>query len=273
MSEETAALAALAVELAEGAAAIARAGRAGSFAVDAKTTATDLVTEVDRRVEQWLVERIAAARPGDGVLGEEGGGREGTSGVRWVLDPIDGTVNFVLGIPHYAVSVAAELAGEVVAGAVCNPENGETFRAQRGAGAFLVTGRGAERLRGPRAVPLAQAVVGTGFGYDAHLRSRQAAALGTLLPRIGNIRRLGSAALDLCFLAAGRLDGYFEAGLNAWDHAAGALVAREAGCEVTGRDGGAPSPELVVAAGPELAGALRAAVAAAGADRVIELSS
>lgn len=246
---EPAVLERVAVELAEGAAEVVRHGRAAQLEVAAKSTATDLVTQVDRASERWLVEQLAVRRPGDGVLGEEGGARVGRSSVRWLLDPIDGTVNFVLGLPQYAVSVAAELAGEIVAGAVCNPATGECFRAHLGGGAYLAD----TRLTGPRDVPLSRAIVATGFGYDAALRARQAAVVGALLPQIADVRRLGAASLDLCALAAGRIDAYFEAGLNAWDFAAGGLIAREAGCVVTGSDGAPPSERLVAAAGAGLA--------------------
>ena len=221
----------------------------GAVEVAAKSTATDLVTEVDRATERWLVERIRSVRPGDAIVGEEGGDRAGSTGVRWVLDPIDGTVNFVLGLPQYAVSVAAEVNGRVVAGAVCNPATGETFRATLGGGAHL----GRVRLTGPRQVPLGNAVVGTGFGYDAAVRARQAAVLVALLPTVADVRRLGAASLDLCFLAAGRLDAYFEVGLNVWDYAAGGLVATEAGCVVSGLRGRPPSAGCYAAAGPDLA--------------------
>jgi myo-inositol-1(or 4)-monophosphatase len=170
----------------------------------------------------------------------------------------------VLGLPHYAVSVAAEVDGVVVAGAVANPESGETFRAHLGGGAYL----GDRPLSGPRDVPLERAVIGTGFGYDAALRAAQAAAVAPLLPQVGDIRRLGSAALELCFLAAGRLDAYYEVGLNEWDHAAGGLVAAESGCLVTGLRGRAPSKQMYAAAGPGLAPAFFAALEAVGADRV-----
>jgi myo-inositol-1(or 4)-monophosphatase len=203
---------------------------------------------VDKASERWLVDQIKSDRPADGVLGEEGGERSGTSRVRWVVDPIDGTVNFVLGLPQYAVSVAAELDGQVLAGAVCNPATREMFHAVRGAGAWL-DGR---RLTGPRRVSLDRAVIGTGFSYDRDRRGRQASVVGQLLPRVADIRRLGSAALDLCAVAAGRLDGYYEVGLNLWDYAAGALVATEAGCTVSGVRGGPPSGYLTVAAGAEL---------------------
>lgn len=267
-----AALETLAVELAEGAAELARRGRADGLDIASKSTATDLVTDVDRQVERWLIDRLAERRPGDAVLGEEGGDRSagaGDSGVRWVLDPIDGTVNFVLGLPQYAVSVAAEIAGTVVAGAVCNPETGETFHARLGGGARL---NGAT-LHGPRDVPLARAVVGTGFSYDAAMRSRQVAVVVPLLPRVADIRRLGASSLDLCFVAAGRLDGYFEAGLHRWDYAAGGLIAAEAGCVSSGLRGRPPSERLFAVAGPALADDLFALLEELGADEVSSSAS
>ena len=263
-------LEALAVELAEGAASLVARLRAGhvredDLAVSTKSTATDLVTDVDQATERWLIEQLHTRRPDDAVLGEEGGDRAGNSRVRWVVDPIDGTVNFVLGIPHYAVSVAAEVDGEVVAGAVTNPVTGETFRAHLGGGAYL----GEQRLTGPRAVPLERAVVATGFGYDAQARARQIAAVAPLLTRIADIRRLGAASLDLCFLGAGRVDAYFEAALNRWDHAAGGLVAMEAGCVVSGLRGQPPGRHLYAATRPELAGEFFAALESVEADRVL----
>jgi myo-inositol-1(or 4)-monophosphatase len=264
MSDHAAELEHFAIQLASGAAEVIRDQRGHGMAVSAKSTATDLVTQVDRRVERWLTEEIAAVRPDDAVLGEESGGRAGTSRVRWVLDPIDGTVNFVLGLPQFAVSVAAELDGTVVAGAVMNPVSGELFHARAGGGAWL----GEQRLSGPREVPLARAVIGTGFSYDAAGRSRQIALVAELLPLIADIRRLGAASLDLCAVAAGRLDGYFEAGLNPWDYSAGALIAAEAGCAVTGLRGRGPSPRLTAVAGPSLAAELFAVLERLGADDV-----
>jgi myo-inositol-1(or 4)-monophosphatase len=254
----------LAVDLAEGAAAVVRAGRPEHLQISAKSTLTDLVTQVDRATERWLVEQLADRRPDDAVLGEEGGGRDGSSGVRWVLDPIDGTVNFVLAIPQYAVSVAAEVDGVVVAGAVCNPVSRETFHARQGGGAFLAD----RRLGGPRDIPLARAVIGTGFGYDAALRARQIAAVAPMLPWIGDLRRLGASSLDLCFVAAGRLDAYFEAGLSAWDHAAGGLIAAEAGCVLSGLRGRPPSRQLYAASGAALAPEFFALLESVGADTV-----
>ncbi len=263
-------LAALCVELARGAAGVVRAGRRPDMAVDTKSASTDLVTEVDRDTEQWLRDRLARERPGDEILGEEAGPHgprataAGGTGVRWLLDPIDGTVNFVLGLPLYAVSVAAEVDGTVVAGAVADPVSGELFRAHRGGGAYL----GGLRLRGPRAVPLRSAVVATGFAYDRAVRQRQAQVVARLLGDVGDVRRLGTAALELCYLAAGRVDGYFEAGLHEWDHAAGALVAAEAGCVVSGLRGRPASSVLVAGAGDGLAPELFALLERCGADEV-----
>jgi myo-inositol-1(or 4)-monophosphatase len=253
-----------AVELARGAAAVVVAHGRGALAVSSKSTVTDLVTAADRASESWLVEQVAAKRPTDAVLGEEGAGSAGTSGVRWLLDPIDGTVNYVLGLPQYAVSVAAEVDGQVQAAAVCNVASGELFRAHLGGGAYL----GATRLSGPRQVPLARAVVGTGFSYDAAQRARQGAVVAALLPRLADIRRLGSAALDLCGVAAGRLDAYFEAGLQPWDHAAGVLIATEAGCAASGLRSRPPSSQLTAVAGLSLAAEFFALLEELAADTV-----
>ncbi len=268
MSVAHAELAEFAVRLASGAADLVAQARGSELQVGAKSTQTDLVTSVDRASEQWLLEQISAHRPDDAVLGEEGGARPGTSGVRWVLDPIDGTVNFVLGLPQFAVSVAAELDGRVVAGAVCNPMTLELFHARLGGGAYL----GNERLSGPRDVPLERSIIGTGFGYDSARRAVQAAVVARLLPSVADIRRLGAASLDLCAVASGRLDGYFEAGLNAWDFAAGALIAIEAGCVVTGLRGRPASQRMTVACGTALAAELLAVLEDLGADRVTDAS-
>jgi myo-inositol-1(or 4)-monophosphatase len=261
-----------AVQLATGAARLISGGRASrdgdDLDIGSKSSSTDLVTAIDRASEQWLVEQIMRDRPTDAVLGEEGGGREGSSGVRWVLDPIDGTVNFVLGLPEYAVSVAAEQDGRVVAGAVCNPVSGELFRATLGGGAWLDGPTGSTRLSGPRRIELDRAVIGTGFGYDRAQRARQGRVVAELLPRVADIRRMGSAALDLCAVACGRLDAYFEVGLNPWDRAAGGLVAAEAGCVVAGLRGEPASARMVTAAGAELSGPLIALLEEFDADTV-----
>jgi myo-inositol-1(or 4)-monophosphatase len=193
--------------------------------VDSKSTPTDMVTEVDRASEALLVERILAARPDDGILGEEGAHRTGTSGVRWVIDPLDGTTNYVYGFPAYAVSIGVELDGNAIAGAVHDAARGETYTAARGEGAFL-DGR---RLAVSSESRLPHALVGTGFAYDPEIRQRQGAVVAHLLPRVRDLRRSGSAALDLCSVAAGRLDAYAEFGLSDWDRSAGMLIVREAG--------------------------------------------
>lgn len=254
----------LAVELATGAAEVVRAARGRALDVEAKSTATDLVTAADKATESWLRGELARLRPDDAVLGEESGAEAGTSAVRWVIDPIDGTVNFVLGLPQYAVSVAAEVDGRTVAGAVLNPASGELFRAHLGGGAYLDD----TRLHGPRGVDLARAVVGTGFAYATQRRERQAAVVARLLPAVADIRRLGSASLDLCAVAAGRLDGYYEAGLNPWDYAAGLLIATEAGCAATGLRDREPGPTLTAVARPALLKDLAALLESLDADRV-----
>jgi myo-inositol-1(or 4)-monophosphatase len=220
-----------------------------------------MVTDVDRASEALIVGTIEQERPGDGILGEEGSAREGTTGVRWVIDPIDGTTNYLYGYPVFAVSIGIEVEGEVVAGVVRHPSMGETFTAVREQGARC-NGR-------PIAVSgkddLATALVGTGFAYDAEGRARQARWLAQVLPRVRDIRRAGAASLDLCWVACGRLDAFYEQGLAPWDIAAGALIATEAGAQVTDFAGGPPRPGSVVAASPRLAQPLRELLAAAGA--------
>ncbi|KYH44149.1 inositol monophosphatase family protein [Branchiibius sp. NY16-3462-2] len=221
---------------------------------DTKSSATDVVTIMDRRSEQLLQEQLRARRPEDGILGEEGASVEGTSGITWIVDPIDGTVNYLYDIPAYAVSVAACVGDprgewESVAGAVFNPVSGELFHARRGGGAFLRS-TGADpsvtALFVSGEQDLGQALTGTGFGYDAAKRAQQAQILTRVLPQVRDIRRAGSAALDLCAVAAGRLDVYYESGLNAWDRAAGQLIVTEAGGVVRGA-GAQPSRDLTLA--------------------------
>jgi myo-inositol-1(or 4)-monophosphatase len=248
---EPAELTELAIALARQAGELALRRREQGLSVGTKSSATDLVTDADRAVEELLRGELAARRPGDAILGEEGGASAGRDGarVRWLIDPIDGTVNFLLGLPQFAVSIAAQLDGRTVAACVLNPVSGELFSATRGAGAYL----GERRLTGPRVVPLAEAVLATGFGYDPGLRARQAQLVARLLGRVGNLRRLGSAALDLCFLAAGRLDLYFEGPLGEWDYAAGLLIAQEAGAATSGLAGRPAGSALVAAAHPAVA--------------------
>lgn len=193
-----------------------------------KTSAVDVVTEVDRASEELIRSLILAARPEDSILGEEGDDLVGTSGVRWIVDPVDGTVNLLYGIPAYAVSIAAEVDGEVVAGVVINAASGVEYAAARGAGAT----RDGQAIRVRDAVPIDRRLVGTGFGYRRESRELQAAAVVRLLPEVRDIRRIGSCALDLCGVAEGSLDAYLEEGVHLWDHAAGGLVAQEAGATV-----------------------------------------
>ncbi|MGH8901099.1 MAG: inositol monophosphatase family protein [Egibacteraceae bacterium] len=243
---------------AAGAVLLERSGHAGR--VDVKTSATDPVSDADRASEALLIETILGERPDDGLLGEEGARRRSGSGLRWVIDPLDGTVNYLYRHPGWAVSVGCEEHGEdgrwrTLVGVVHNPLAGETFRAFRGAGAWL----GERRLRINDPVPVAQALVATGFSYVPEVRRRQGATVAALLPQVRDIRRVGSASLDLCSLAAGRVDAYYEESLFRWDWAAGALIAAEAGAVVD------PLPPLegepgviVVAAGPFLHSLLRA---------------
>lgn len=193
-----------------------------------KSSEVDVVTPADRASEDLIRARILEARPDDAVVGEEGDDRPGTSRVRWIVDPIDGTVNYLYGIDQYAVSIAAEVDGVVVAGVVLNPATGEEFTATLGGGAR----RNGESIRVREAASLAVSLVNTGFGYDAALRRRQAASVARMLADVRDIRREGSCALDLCSVAMGRTDAYVEEGVQPWDHAAGALIATEAGARV-----------------------------------------
>jgi myo-inositol-1(or 4)-monophosphatase len=277
--------------------------------VETKSSLTDVVTEMDRRAEALITEQIRAARPGDAILGEEGGETHGAPApgqpggapaaeVRWIVDPLDGTVNYLYGLSDWAVSIAAEVAGTIVAGVVAVPLHGETFLAVRGQGAWRRTdsglhsavGSGAVRsgavgsgavgsgpggsgadgdtaLRCNRGVPLGQALVGTGFGYLPGRRRVQGEVVSALLPQIRDIRRGGSASVDLCMVAAGRLDAFYERGLNYWDYAAGALIAAEAGARVTGLAGRPPGSSMTVAAGPGLYEQLTGALAALSPER------
>jgi myo-inositol-1(or 4)-monophosphatase len=248
----------LARATAEEAAVLVRAGRSTADQhVDTKSSPVDVVTAVDTASEELIVGRLLAARPEDGVLGEEGASREGSSGVRWVVDPIDGTVNFLYGLPAYAVSIAAEVDGRTEAGVVLNVATGELFSAVRGRGAWLTApGAAPRQLHGSAPAGLAQALVATGFGYRVEQRRLQGAVVAELLPEVRDIRRHGSSALELCTAAAGRVDAFYELDLSPWDHAAGALVASEAGLVVTGMGGRPFAAPMAVAAAPSIAGPL-----------------
>jgi myo-inositol-1(or 4)-monophosphatase len=219
-----------------------------------KSSETDPVSDADREAERAVRDLLLAERPEDGLLAEEGSDSSGPSGRRWIVDPLDGTVNFLYGFPAWAVSVALEDPDGLAVGVVYSPVHAETFSARRGEGAWL-NGRRL-RVRGCR--ELERAMVATGFAYEADRRAEQAEIIRRLLPRARDIRRAGAAALDLAWVAAGRLDAFYERGLNVWDHAAGDLLVREAGGAVADLDGDPPG--LVAAATPELLGELAALV-------------
>jgi myo-inositol-1(or 4)-monophosphatase len=228
--------------------------------VSTKTSLTDMVSEMDTASEKLILERLAAARPDDAVLAEEGGGRDGTSGVRWVVDPLDGTTNYLYAYPRWSVSIAAELDGEVVAAAVADPSLDEVFTATRGGGAF----RNGDPIVHSGKVDVRTALVATGFSYVPERRAQQAQVLTRVLARIRDIRRGGAASLDLCWLACGRVDGYYEAILQPWDIAAGALIAAEAGAVVSTFDGRPPEAPSIFGAAPAIADGLLQLLVEAG---------
>jgi myo-inositol-1(or 4)-monophosphatase len=243
-------------------------GGGDDSAVQTKTTPTDPVTVVDTETEQLLRDRLAQLRSGDAVLGEESGGPTDPSAadhgaVMWVVDPIDGTVNFVYGIPAYAVSVAAQIDGESVAGAVADVVGDRLYSAAAGLGARVVDADGARALRCSAVEDLSLALVGTGFAYSERRRARQAQLVSRMLPTVRDVRRIGSAALDLCMVAAGRLDAYYEHGLKVWDSAAGALIAAEAGARVLLPEPGDRERDsaVTIAAAPGIADQLLARLA------------
>lgn len=253
-------LLAIAVRVARDAAATARRMRDEAITdVQTKSTDTDVVTAADRAVERQVVEALRSQRPEDGVLGEEYGDSAAPApgAVRWILDPIDGTVNYLYGLPQYAVSLAAEVDGVVVAGVVRNAATGDEWTAVLGGGAW----RGDRRLTGSARTTLDQTLLATGFGYDPARRAHQGRVLAGLITKVRDIRRFGSASLDLCMAAEGSVDAYFEKGLNPWDHAAGGLVATEAGLRVSGLAGAAAGTKMLIAAPPALFPALHDALA------------
>lgn len=235
-------LLALAQEAARAAADLVRERAARTVEVAAtKSTDTDVVTEADRASEELIRRIVAAKRPHDAFLGEEGDDVEGSSGVRWIVDPIDGTVNFLYGIPRYAVSVAAERDGVVVAGVVIDVARGIEFTGYVDADGAIVSRRDGRPITVAAEAPLHRSLLATGFGYDASLRRLQAQCLVRLLPQVRDIRRAGSCALDVCDVAQGAFDGYLEEGVHLWDHAAAGLIAEGAGARVevaTGLGGG-----------------------------------
>jgi myo-inositol-1(or 4)-monophosphatase len=231
--------------------------------VETKSTPTDMVTEMDRASEELIVAALLDARPDDGIVAEEGSARAGTSGLRWVIDPLDGTTNYLYGHPGWAVSIAAETVADddpdahdssrTVAGVVLDVVHDELFTAAPGHGAL----RNGAPIRCSDQTDVADALLATGFGYRPERRRHQAEVLVELLPRVRDIRRMGAAAVDLCSVACGRVDAYFERGLGWWDLAAGSLIATEAGAVVSSLTGGPVVPGSVFAAANGISTALR----------------
>lgn len=231
-----------------------------------KSSPTDPVTAADTAAEAIIVAGIGDARPKDGIVGEEGTERAGRSGVVWYIDPIDGTTNYLYDIPAYGVSIAAEVDGRVVAGVVYNPPADELYVATAAGGAT----RNGKPISASNPGRISSSLIATGFGYLAERRRVQAEVIGGLLPEVRDIRRFGSAALDLCSVACGRVDGYFEAGLNSWDFAAGWLIATEAGAVCHNLRDAPPNERFLVAAAPSIDHELTAALRRLEADRVVE---
>lgn len=251
MTEE---LLAVAVEAAHAAASVlVERYEDGGAGVTTKSSPTDLVSDADLVAERAIRDVLLAHRPDDAIMGEEGDDVAGTSGLRWIVDPLDGTVNYLFGIPQWCVSVACE--GHV--GVVLDPLRGELFEAVEGAGATL---NGAPLAEQPREGGIATALVATGFGYDTEVRVRQAAVVARLLPRVRDIRRLGSAALDLAWTAAGRYDAYYERGVQTWDIAAGVVLCRSAGLDVRTLEPAGGLAAGILAARPAIADELAALV-------------
>lgn len=252
----------LAVDLATAAGRLASDGRrAGLRHVKTKSSATDMVTEFDAAAERLIVAGIVAERPDDGIVGEEGTATTGASGVAWYVDPIDGTTNYLYGIPQWGVSIGVADAAGMLVGVVAAPDLGETFTAVRGGGAFL----NGEPIIASGLDDPASALVATGFSYSPARRGEQGAAAARLLPHVRDIRRFGSASLDLCAVACGRIDLYYETGLNSWDMAAGDLIAREAGAVTSDFSGGPARPAELLACAPALAEPARRLLALVGA--------
>lgn len=241
----------LAQRLAHDAGEVLRA-RPADLDVTTKSSPTDVVTVMDKAAERVILDGLATARPDDAITTEESAATTGDTGVRWLIDPLDGTVNYLYGIPQYAVSIAAEVNGTMVAGVVLDVERGVEYTATAGGGAK----RDGVPIHCSPQTDLAQSLVATGFSYRVEMRAVQAREIASILPAVRDIRRMGSAALDLCAVAAGTVDAFFEAGMYEWDWAAGALIAREAGARVDGLSGRGPGNHTTLAANPALFGLL-----------------
>lgn len=228
------------------------ADRPESLSISTKTSETDVVTHMDKLAEDHIVEQLQAAFPNDGIMGEEGAAKESQSGFQWVIDPLDGTINYLYHLPAWAVSIArVDLnSGRSTVGVVCAPALNSTYFAATGLGAYKNSLD--QRLSVGQTTDLGQSLVGTGFSYRSEVRAGQARVLSELLPKVRDIRRIGSCAIDLCFVAEGRLDAFYERKVNLWDHAAGSLIAREAGARVSGLHQELESYEMLVASNPTL---------------------
>lgn len=222
-----------------------------SLTMATKSSPTDLVSEMDRASEKLILEIILSARPDDGIIGEEGTSKPSRSGLSWLVDPIDGTANYLRGLPNYSISVAVVNEKRTIVGVVYDPTLDETFTAIYGHGAAL---NGNPIICSTTV--LAEAIIGTGFSYSSAQRAHQAEVLQNLLPAVGDIRRPGSAAVSLCWVACGRLDAFFETGLKPWDFAAGALIARESGADIHGTEMDRSRRELVVVSAPSITAGL-----------------
>lgn len=236
--------------------------------IDTKSSATDVVTQMDRKAEAYIVAQLAKHRPDDAILGEEGANSKGSSGLQWVIDPIDGTVNYLHQIPHWCVSIGLRdlKSGDALAGVIYAPVYDQMYISSQGLGAWVVSQGEARILKVSGCTGLSSAVIGTGFGYASARRASQARVLTQVLPRVADIRRLGSCAIDLCLVADGVLDGYYERGVNDWDHAAGELIAREAGAISSGLRGNKVGNDMIVVTTPAINADLIAILEANNAD-------
>lgn len=234
--------------------------RPAEFGVSTKSSPTDVVTVMDRAAERVILDGLARERPHDAVMSEESPAAAGDTGVRWLVDPLDGTVNYLYGIPFYAVSIAAEVDGTVVVGVVLDVARRTEYAAVLGRGAT----RDGEPISCSDQTDPAFSLVATGFNYTRALRTRQAMSIASILPQVRDIRRIGAAALDLCAVACGEVDAFFEAGMHVWDWAAGALIAREAGARVDGLRGAPPGEHTTLAANPRLFAQLHDVLVSAG---------
>jgi myo-inositol-1(or 4)-monophosphatase len=240
-------LAALAEQVARSAGALLM-QRPDSFTFTEKSSAVDFATQMDQQTEDLIVKSLLAARPDDGIIAEEGAAQQSKSGITWVIDPLDGTVNYLYGLPGWNISIAAKDQSGVIAAVVYAPTIDSLWRATKGGGAFLNN----KSIKCSEPVNLNLALIATGFSYDLELRKEQGARIQKLIPQIRDLRRNGAAAVDLCYVAMGAVDAYFENSLKEWDFAAGGLIATEAGAVISGRTGGAPDGDMVVCAGPSL---------------------